>query len=218
MLTPKALSKIKEKQLSISAKLNLCCVGSEFSTICGISVIFREKVEYGVGVLYQFTLKKGLGEEIACVKEVKKNSLPYIPGLLILKEGSLVISLIKKLSPSLVLLNSQGIAHPRGLGLASHIGYILKVPTIGVTKKLLVGKYKFIKKERGNYSYIEFNNQIVGAVVCTKTNTNPLFISPGYLIDIPTSIEVILKTSKYRTPTPLREARMRARLWASMGG
>lgn len=89
MFPSKVLNRIKEKQTSLSTKLSFSCGDVNFSTICGISVIFRGKIGYGVGVLYRFNLKKGLGEEISWAKEVKKNSSPYIPGLLILKEGGL---------------------------------------------------------------------------------------------------------------------------------
>lgn len=141
--------------------------------------------------------------------ETGEGGFPYIPGLLSFREIPVLLKTLQKLKskPDVFILDGQGIAHPQGLGLASHLGILIDLPTVGCAKSKLVGEYKPFPKRRGRATYLYFNRKKVGAVVCTKDEVNPVFVSPGHRIDIPSSIKVILKSCKgFRLPEPIRKA------------
>lgn len=136
-------------------------------------------------------------------------NFPYIPGFLSFREGPAILEAWKKLKiePDLLVFDGQGIAHPRGLGIASHVGLVLNVPSIGCAKSLLVGEYREPSEKKGSFEYIYFEGQKIGAVVRTKDNVKPVFVSPGHRVSLETSVNVILKTTtKYRIPEPVRLA------------
>ena len=110
--------------------------------------------------------------------------------------------------PDLLIFDGQGIAHPGGLGLASHMGIVLRKPSIGAAKSRLVGKYKEPGVKKGNYSFLFHKGKKVGVVLRTRQNTKPMFISPGHKTDIKSSMEIILKLSKFRICEPTRQAHM----------
>ncbi|HGJ64572.1 TPA: deoxyribonuclease V [bacterium] len=140
-----------------------------------------------------------------------KVDFPYIPGLLSFRESPVLLKAFDKLKtvPDVVILDGQGIAHPRGLGIASHIGLILDIPTIGCAKNVLVGKYETPSIEAGEYTPLIYNNKAVGVALRTKKNVSPVFVSPGYKIDIPSAIEIVLNFCRgYRLPEPTRQAHL----------
>jgi len=136
-------------------------------------------------------------------------SFPYIPGFLSFREGPALIKAIKrlKIEPDVIIFDGQGIAHPKGLGIASHIGVILDIPTIGCAKSRLIGEHREPGTKKGNWSPLLYEGNIIGAVLRTKDNVRPLFVSPGNRIDLKSSIEIVLAcTRTYRIPEPLRRA------------
>jgi len=141
---------------------------------------------------------------------IRGNSpFPYVPGLFAFREGPILIRAFRKLriKPDLMIFDGQGIAHPRGLGLASHMGLWFDLPSIGCGKTYFIGHFFSPGLSKGNFEWIEMEGNKVGAVLRTKDNVRPLFISPGHRIDLMTSIQIILKTCKgYRIPEPLRRA------------
>lgn len=142
-------------------------------------------------------------------------TMPYIPGLLSFREVPVYIEAFKQLpdqyAPDLVMMDGQGIAHPRRLGLASHMGLILDLPTIGVAKSRLVGTYTEPGPNPGDYTLLMDKGELIGVVVRTKKNTKPLFISPGNKIDVPTSRDYVLRCCRgYRLPEPTRLAHLAA--------
>lgn len=107
----------------------------------------------------------------------------------------------------LIIVDGQGIAHPRRFGIASHLGVLLNKPTIGCAKKRLVGNFQMPENIVGAYTYLYDGEEKIGAVLRTKVNVKPIFISPGNLIDIESSVKIIMSlTTKYRLPEPIREA------------
>jgi deoxyribonuclease V len=141
----------------------------------------------------------------------KKVSFPYIPGLLSFREIPALINALRKIEiePDLIFCDGQGIAHPRGLGLASHLGVLLNKPTIGCAKSLLVGKYNQVGEHKGDYVYLRHQNRVIGAVVRTKSKVKPIFISPGYGIMLNDCIKFVLETClTYRIPEPTRQAHL----------
>ncbi len=138
-----------------------------------------------------------------------KASFPYIPGLLSFREGPILIKAFNKLKiqPDLILFDGQGIAHPRGVGLASHLGLWFDIPTIGCAKSPLLKDFKDPGPFRGDYEKILMGGIEVGAVLRTKDNTKPIFISPGHKINLELSIKIVLNSCLgFRIPEPLRKA------------
>lgn len=145
-------------------------------------------------------------EEVTVTGRVK---FPYIPGLLSFREAPILLRAFRKLktNPDVILFDGQGIAHPRNFGLASHIGLILNKPSIGCAKSLLVGEYEEVGNKIGAYSKLVFNNKVVGAVLRTKINTKPVFVSPGHKVNLAFAVRIVLETGcGYRIPEPIRQA------------
>jgi deoxyribonuclease V len=147
-------------------------------------------------------------------KSVVKGSVefPYIPGLLSFREVPLTLQACEKLKlqPDLVMVDGQGIAHPRGIGLASHLGLFLDIPSIGCAKSSLYGYYEEPDKTAGSYTLIrDKQGNTLGAVLRTKSNTRPLFISIGHKIDLSSAINWVIQCCRgYRLPEPTRLAHL----------
>jgi len=149
-------------------------------------------------------------EEIDRVSTIVGEKFPYIPGLLAFREGPAIIGTYKQIKriPDLLMIDGQGIAHPRGFGIASHIGVLLDIPSIGVAKQRLYGKYNEPRDDKGTWTpLISKEGRNIGAVLRTKEGTKPVFVSTGHKIDLITAIKVTLRCSKgYRIPEPVRQA------------
>ncbi len=136
-----------------------------------------------------------------------KSTFPYIPGYLSFREGPVIARALKglKVRPDVCLFDGQGIAHPRGLGIASHMGVTLGIPAIGCAKSRLVGEYKEPGPKKGESSPLTYEGRTVGAVLRTRDRVKPLFISPGHLVDIKGAVVIVRGClGMYRVPVPLR--------------
>ena len=136
---------------------------------------------------------------------------PYVPGLLSFREAPAILEVWEKLEnkPDVLVLDGQGTAHPRGLGVACHLGLRLDIPTIGCAKTLLCGQFEMPDAERGSSSPLIYKNETVGAVLRTKTRVNPVYVSPGNLINLEDSLDVLLRCDGgYRIPEPTRRAHL----------
>lgn len=134
---------------------------------------------------------------------------PYIPGLLSFRELPAVLRAIEGLGrlPQLWLCDGQGIAHPRRLGIASHLGVLLDMPSIGVGKSRLLGRYAAPAEERGAWSPLEDREECVGAVLRTRPGTKPIFVSPGHRLSLSQSIELTMAcTGRFKLPETTRWA------------
>jgi deoxyribonuclease V len=134
---------------------------------------------------------------------------PYRTGLLTFREAPAVLQLFSSIQtePDVVMLDGAGIAHPRRIGFASHVGLWLDRPTIGVAKTRLCGDYDEPDIDAACQSQLILHNECVGAVVRTKRNCKPLFISPGHHIDVPSAVRIVLASCRgYRIPEPTRLA------------
>jgi len=139
----------------------------------------------------------------------KKVTFPYIPGLLSFREAPVCLTVVDKLKtrPDLFLIDGQGIAHPRRLGLAAHLGLFLDRPTIGCAKSRLTGTFAEPAPEKGSHSPLYDGNEVIGAVVRTRSNVKPLFISVGHRCTLDDAIRMTLAcATKYRLPEPTRLA------------
>jgi deoxyribonuclease V len=134
---------------------------------------------------------------------------PYVPGLLAFREIPSVVGALKKVETAVdvVILDAQGLAHPRRMGLASHIGLFLDVPTVGCAKSLLVGKFEEPGPERGSATDLVHRGEVVGKVVRTRERVSPVYVSVGNRIDLSSAVELVLACcAKYRLPEPTRQA------------
>ncbi len=152
--------------------------------------------------------------EVIEVKTVEdKLNFPYIPGFLSFREAPLVLAACQKLStdPDLILVDGQGIAHPRRFGIASHLGLLLDIPTIGCAKSRLCGTHLPVDVEAGAYTELTDNGEIIGVALRTKDDVNPIYISVGHKIDLPTAIHWVLECCRgRRLPEPSRLAHLAA--------
>jgi deoxyribonuclease V len=142
---------------------------------------------------------------------ISPERFPYIPGYLSFREGPVILEAFSKIEtvPDIVIFEGQGIAHPRGIGIASHMGLFLDLPSVGCAKTRLTGEYDDPGNRRGDYSPLFLNGMKVGAVLRTKEMVKPIFVSPGYKIELEDAIPIILMaTPRYRIPEPIREAHL----------
>ena len=140
-----------------------------------------------------------------------KADFPYIPGLLSFREIPVLLETLKKVEtePDVILCDGQGIAHPRGLGIASHLGLLVNKPTIGCAKSRLVGEFSGVEEEKGSYTQLRFKGREVGMVVRTRRGVKPIFVSQGNNITIEESLKLVINCcSKYRIPEPNRQAHL----------
>jgi deoxyribonuclease V len=134
---------------------------------------------------------------------------PYVPGLLTFREAPPLLDAYRALRepPDVLLIDGQGIAHPRRIGVASHLGLWLGVPTIGCAKSWLLGEYDDPGLKRGDWAPLRDEAETLGGVLRTRDRVRPLFVSPGHLCDLESAIRIVLEnTPKYRLPLPARLA------------
>jgi deoxyribonuclease V len=142
-----------------------------------------------------------------------KVTFPYIPGLLSFRESPLILAACEKLYnvPDLILIDGQGIAHPRRLGLASHVGLFLDLPTIGCAKSILCGQHGVVGEEAGSYTELLDNGEVIGAALRTKSGVKPIYVSVGHRINIAWALQWVTKCCRgYRLPEPTRLAHLAA--------
>jgi deoxyribonuclease V len=151
-----------------------------------------------------------LRESVPVVAPVR---FPYIPGLLSFREIPPLLTAYQQLlrPPDVFLCDGQGLAHPRRLGLASHLGLCLNLPTVGCAKKRLCGEHRPLELKRGSFTPLYLDGSIVGEVFCSRDRVKPIYLSPGHLADLESSRRLISQClSRYRLPEPLRQAHQRA--------
>jgi deoxyribonuclease V len=135
---------------------------------------------------------------------------PYVPGLLAFREGPPLIKVFERLTtePDVIVFDGQGLAHPRGMGIATHLGLVFDKPTIGCAKSLLYGRYQEPGQEKGAWAELrDPQGHVIGAVVRSKPKTTPIFVSIGHRIDLLTAIRLLLDCTRgVRIPEPTRLA------------
>jgi deoxyribonuclease V len=179
--------------------------------IAGVDISVNRLTKTGTGavvVLSYPTL------EIAEIKVVTDRiNFPYVPGLLSFREMPFLLKAFEEVErvPDLVLVDGQGLAHPRRVGLASHLGLWLGLPTIGCAKSRLCGEHKIPPLEAGSSVELVDNGEVIGAVLRTRTGVNPLYISIGHMIDLPSAVNWVTACCRgYRLPEPTRLAHLAA--------
>ncbi len=139
----------------------------------------------------------------------KPTTFPYIPGFLSFREIPAALDALAQLKapPDILLCDGQGIAHPRRLGIASHLGVLTNIPSVGVAKSLLVGRFGPLSDERGAWEPMHDRGEVIGAALRTRAGTKPLYISSGHRISLQSAIDLVMRcTTRYRLPETTRWA------------
>ncbi len=192
-------------QSALRERLSLEKEDSSIRTVAGADVAYRRGKVIGGVVVFQFPDLKLIENEYA----LSPATFPYIPGLLSFREGPVLLKVFEKLktTPDVIIFDGQGIAHPRRMGIAAHLGILLDRPTVGCAKSILLGNYTIPADEPGAFCLIRDRGEAVGAALRTKRGVKPVFVSPGNRIDIPGAIRIVLEcTCRHRLPEPLRQA------------
>jgi deoxyribonuclease V len=175
------------------------------ATVTGVDASYRDGLMRAAVV----TLSYPDLEVAAYAVATRPVEFPYVPGLLTFREGPAVLEALDKLAvtPELLVFDGQGLAHPRRLGLASHIGLLVDIPSIGCAKRRLCGRYTEPGPERGAFTLLADQRETVGAALRTRARVKPIFVSIGHRVDLPTSIDFVLKFCRgYRLPETTRWA------------
>ena len=212
-ITPKEAEAV---QINLRQKVSLVPYCEKFTTVAGTGVVFdpqKNMVRASVIVLSypQFTII----EQYSAAEEIR---FPYISGMLAFREGAVLMRLFRKIASDvdLVVFHGHGQAHPRKFGLASHLGVLLDIPSVGVSDKILVGHYSEIGTSKGEVSKVFHESTEVGAALITKEYKKPVFISAGHKIDTKSSLSIVQKlVTNYRHPEPLRLARKAVKNFSS---
>ena len=180
---------------------------NDIKTIAGADVAYskRDNAIFASVVLMKYP-------ELIPLEKVRAQSyveFPYIPGFLFYREGPVLAKALERLQavPDVILFDANGIAHPKRIGLASHFGVLLDIPTVGVAKKKLIGNHHQVEDAMGAFSELELDAENLGYVVRTRGGVKPLFVSPGHKINSDQSRDIVISTTRgYRLPEPLRVA------------
>jgi deoxyribonuclease V len=207
------LSIAEARNLQNRLAFDVCRAGSvvEPRFIAGIDVSTRRS--RGTGTAAVVVLEYPGLEPVETKTTSGDINFPYVPGLLSYREAPLILKAFEQLvhTPDLIMVDGQGIAHPRRLGIAAHLGLFFDIPTIGCAKSRLCGTYSEPGVEAGNFEELTDNGESIGVVLRTKLNVKPLFISIGNKISIEDAIYWVMRCCRgYRLPEPVRLAHLAA--------
>ena len=173
--------------------------------IAGIDVSLRQGLARSAVVVFTFPEL----DQIETVCAEAPIAYPYVPGLLSFREIPVILDALADLTavPDVLMCDAQGLAHPRRMGLASHLGLILDHPAIGCAKSRLCGEHEEPAAERGAWTPLHDGDEVIGAVVRTRTNVRPLYVSVGHRVTLEDAIDLTLACGRgYRLPEPTRWA------------
>ena len=173
--------------------------------VAGIDVSVRDDVARAAVVILDF---EGL-DPVDYAIATRPVTFPYVPGLLAFREGPAVLDALERVSttPDLLVFDGQGLAHPRRLGIASHIGLLVDMPAIGCAKSRLCGQHDEPGEEPGEYASLVDKGEVIGAVLRTRRRVKPVYVSIGHRVDLATSIEYVSTCCRgYRLPETTRWA------------
>jgi len=200
-------SQARELQSRLAGRVQIKTFSKNPRLVAGLDCAFTKD---GKRIVAGAVVLELPGLEIIETKSAtRKVTFPYIPGLLSFREAPVCIAAVKKLQckPDVFLIDGQGIAHPRRLGLAAHLGLFFDSPTIGCAKSRLTGVFEEPAQAKGGYSGLTNAGETIGVVLRTRTNVKPLFISIGNRCTLKDAIKIVLAcTTKYRLPEPTRLA------------
>lgn len=194
-------------QRQLSEKVQQTGLKSKPKIIAGLDCAFSKDKKRIIACAVVLSLPDF--KQIEMTTASQKVAFPYIPGLLSFREAPVCIAAVEKLKqePDVFIIDGQGIAHPRRLGLAAHLGLFFDKPTIGCAKSRLTGAFKEPPSEKGKYSPLKDKKETIGAVVRTRAKIKPVFVSIGNKCSLEDVIKITLTCAvKYRLPEPTRLA------------
>lgn len=196
-------------QLELKEKIRLQKLSGPIRLVAGADVSYSKKVKMCFAAVTIFKYPEmEIFEQTDSLGPV---SFPYVPGYLTFREAPILLNAFEKIEhvPDLILFDGQGIAHPRQMGLAAHLGLILNLPSIGCAKSILIGQFQEPLYEKGNWTDLIYQNKKIGAVVRTREGVKPVFVSPGFKITIEETVDWVLNTCiGYRIPEPIRQSHL----------
>ncbi len=194
-------------QKRLAGKVRVEPLARQVRTIAGVDCAFLAGGRRVVAAAVLCEAKSMEVIDSAC--DIRPCRFPYVPGLLSFREAPAVIAAVRKLRRrvDLLMCDGQGLAHPRGLGLASHVGLWLNLPTIGVAKSRLCGSHRLPGQRRGCRTQLRLKGEVIGSVVRTRTNVKPVYVSVGNRVTLDDAIRWTLRCSRsVRLPEPTRRA------------
>jgi deoxyribonuclease V len=197
----------RDLQLRLAARVDSTRELANYATVAGADVSYQIRGKWLHAAVV--VLRAGSLEILDRAGVVAEAKFPYVPGLLSFREAPAVIEAFRhlKIKPDVMICDGQGIAHPRRIGLAAHIGLYLGIPTIGCAKSWLCGEYQEPGYARGDWMPLIDGGETIGAVLRTRTGVKPLFISSGHRCSLASAIAAVLATTPtYRQPAPTRLA------------
>lgn len=178
-------------------------------TVAGFDLSFRDVTARAAAVVVDVETLETVDEAAVDVPV----HFPYVPGLLSFREAPAVLAVYEQLrvTPDVLMLDGQGLAHPRRFGIACHVGVILGVPSVGAAKSPLIGKGIEPGPGRGDSALIEHRGEVVGSVLRTRAGAKPIYVSIGHLITLTEAVDLVIRLSpRYRIPEPTRRAHVLA--------
>jgi deoxyribonuclease V len=202
-----SIAEATQLQLEMQEKIKLTPLGSPIKKVAGADISYNKfsSAVYAGIVLLSYPDMKPLAYSLI---ETEIN-FPYVPGYLAFREIPAIKIAYDQLreKPDVMIMDGQGIVHPRKMGVASHFGLLENIPAIGCGKTMLFGKYNDLAEEKFSISPIYSKDEILGYALRTQTAINPVFISPGHLVTLDQTVEIMKNcTGKYRIPEPTRLA------------
>ncbi len=205
MRSPDNIQEAQKIQRKLARRIHIAPLKKRPACIAGADASFSGSRVIGTACLFSYP---GL-EHLESTHAITLSLFPYIPGFLSFREGPALLSALRKLktAPDLILFDGQGIAHPKRMGIATHLGILLGIPSVGCAKSRLIGKYQQPAATKGSFTLLKHKGMTIGAVVRTRDRVKPVFVSPGHMIDVRKAVDVVLNcTGRYRIPEPLRSA------------
>ena len=205
------VSEAMDLQRRLAGQVSRSCGAVKPRFVAGVDVSVARAEGMATGAVVVLEYPEFNVVETKVIRE--RIDFPYIPGLLSFREAPVILVACEELtiSPDLVLVDGQGVAHPRRLGLASHLGLFLDTPTIGCAKSRLCGRHEMPGAEQGKYAELVDGDEIIGVALRTKQGTNPIYVSVGHKVDLNSAIYWVGECCRgYRLPEPTRLAHLAA--------
>lgn len=194
-------------QLHLATEISLEDEYAAIQYVAGVDVGFEAKGRITRAAIVVLNLSSGARCEAVLVR--RQTQFPYIPGLLSFRELPAILDAFELLSvtPDLVFCDGQGVAHPRGVGIAAHLGVLTDLPCIGVGKSRLIGTHEEVPDERGALTPLWWDGRQIGSVLRSRVGVRPLYISPGHRVSHESAPRLVMQaTGRFRLPEPIRAA------------
>ncbi len=198
-----------EEQRQLACRAVLCPLPHPPATVAGLDVGIRDGIACAAVVVLSYPDLRAVAWSVARAPV----SFPYIPGLLAYREIPVALAALRQLdiAPDVLVCDGQGIAHPRRMGIATHLGILLDHPTVGCAKSRLWGTHAPVGEARGEWQPLDDHGETIGAALRTRAGVKPVYVSPGHRADLDSAVRLVLACApRYRLPEPTRLAHLLA--------